>query len=156
MGTTDYFLLRGEPYLTLALLLAAGGLGGWLRHSFDEIAHRRSRPRRLSFVLIGTTTACLAFALARPLFPNESNLAHYYASLLGVGSLAGFWGLELYVRMVRRLSLASHASADSWDNKRKEMHDEIQELATGYDARELQRRFPALVPFYRGLLSDLC
>jgi hypothetical protein len=145
-----------EPYLTLCLLLGAGALGGWLRHSFDEVAHRRIRPGRVSFILIGSTTACLAFALARPLFPSLSNLDHYYASLLGVGSLAGFWGLELYVRLVRRLPMASNGTADSWDTKRKEMNAEIEKLANGNEAKELQKRFPALVPFYRDLLTDSC
>lgn len=90
-GASDTILIA-EPYLTLGLLMAAGALGGWLRHAFDEVAHRRARPRRLAFVLLGMTTGCLAFTLARPLFPIETTTAHYYISLIGVGSVTGFLG----------------------------------------------------------------
>jgi len=152
MACTEYFILRTEPYMTIGLLILSGGLGGWLRYNFDDIARRRVRPKQLGFILIGSTTACLIFSLSRPLFPSESNPAHYYASLIGVGSLGGFWGIELYIRLVRRLSFTSHSNVCSWDKTQKEMQEEIRELATGPEAREIQKRFPAMVPFYQDLL----
>ena len=129
--------------MPLLALVFSGGIGGMLRYDFDAAARRRSHPRWLAFGMIGATTACLAFALGEPLFPAPTNIIRFYAALIGVGSLSGFWGLELQVRLAQRLP-GSTNSALKPDDLRRRINEDVHKLASGAEATELRKRFPSL------------
>lgn len=141
-----------ETIVPLVVLAVAGGIGGSLRYDFDAAARRRRHPRWFAFPLIGATTACLVYALGEPLFPAPTETTRYYTALIGFGSLSGFWGLELQVRLAQRLP-GSQGSALKMDGFRRKIREDVRKLASGVEAAELQKRFPSLAPFYEELLA---